>query len=208
MTRHPIPPAQASDEPLYNATAMDRQYLSGYDAGFMAGERGDVALRAQVHANRTAAIREHAATCAAPADMQASDEPMRAAPVDGDAIAKSKRIMGLIDDYTEAMDSPINQHARDARTAIRCALMSEFEAATPQSSGNAGELAPRATADVERDAAQVSVNRRLARYAYLRENSQQYYVAFRDESGAFRQIRGNELDKRIDADLATKGAKP
>lgn len=69
---------------------------------------------------------------------QASDEPMRAAPVDGDAIAKSKRIMAMIDDYTEALDSPINQHARDARTAIRCALMAEFEAATP-----------RATADVD-----------------------------------------------------------
>jgi hypothetical protein len=88
---------------------------------------------------------------------QAGDEPMRAALsvkpsewsadtplnaiIDGDAIAKSRRIMCLIDNYTEAMDSPINQHPRDARTAIRCALMAEFEAA---------QVSPRATADVER----------------------------------------------------------
>lgn len=100
---------------------------------------------------------------------QAGDEPMREAPsvkpsewcaetplnaiIDGDAIAKSKRIMALIDNYTEAMDSPINQHARNARTAIRCALMAEFEA-----------ISLRATADVERERLLVEALRNIANY--------------------------------------------
>ncbi len=41
--------------------AMDRQYLAGYDAGFMAGEAGDYARRTAVHEARSRAIREDAA---------------------------------------------------------------------------------------------------------------------------------------------------
>lgn len=39
-----------------DAARMDRQYLAGFDAGFMAGEAGDIDKRTKVHAARDAAM--------------------------------------------------------------------------------------------------------------------------------------------------------
>lgn len=50
-----------------DAVALDRQYLAGYDAGFMAGERHDYPRREAVHAGRGAQIADALATPAAPA---------------------------------------------------------------------------------------------------------------------------------------------
>lgn len=49
-------------------------------------------------------------------------------------------------------------------------------------------------------------DKKSIRYDFLRLNSEQYYVAFRDQFGAFRQIREKELDKTIDAAIAAKAA--
>lgn len=46
----------------------------------------------------------------------------------GDAIAKSKRILALVDDYTEAHFIGNTDKARNARTELRGALMAEFGA--------------------------------------------------------------------------------
>ena len=50
----PPAPVQA----VADAVKMDRQYLAGYDAGFMAGEMKDYDRRNAVHAARDKAIRE------------------------------------------------------------------------------------------------------------------------------------------------------
>lgn len=49
-------------------------------------------------------------------------------------------------------------------------------------------------------------DKKSIRYDFLRLDDQQYYVAFRDQFGAFRQIREKELDKTIDAAIAAKAA--
>lgn len=62
--------ADASED-APDSVLMDRQYLAGYDAGFMAGERGDGDARNRVHAFRDREIA--AALAARPAPVRKGD---------------------------------------------------------------------------------------------------------------------------------------
>lgn len=56
---------------------MDRQYLAGFDAGFMAGEAGDHEKRTAVHTSRDASIREAKAEQVARRDLAADWDSMQ-----------------------------------------------------------------------------------------------------------------------------------